>query len=181
MTYVDNNYPTSQYGATREHRKGSSAEALLKTLMDRATDPHSWEERNDIKAEITTTLRSKEGQKYIESVIDGWFQNAYRRLLKDYPNGDAPPEREVHVTASKTKQVEVEQKLEKAIDRRVKLKLLDLVLPNGKALRDCTGRECRALGKKTNRWLVAIADRIKPTDLVGAVMSETAVRRMYPK
>jgi hypothetical protein len=58
-------------------------------------------------------------------------------------------------------------------DRIEKLALLDFIMPNGKALRDCSGAECRAAGG----WLTAIADRIGDNAIVGAKLGEAAARR----
>lgn len=53
--------------------------------------------------------------------------------------------------------------------------LLDLVLPNGKKLRDCTGREC----KKAGGWLIQVGERVGDRGIVGAKLDEaelTAIR-----
>ena len=52
--------------------------------------------------------------------------------------------------------------------------LLDLMLPNGKLLRDCTGVECRAAGG----WLVKIADRVGD-GVVGEVLSENEALSIF--
>lgn len=49
--------------------------------------------------------------------------------------------------------------------------LLDLIQPNGKKLRDCTGEECRQAGG----WLTAVGDRIGPDGIVGKQLSEAEV------
>jgi len=173
-------YSTTGYGATREHRRTVSAEALLKRYMDNADNPHDWEERNRIKNEITDYLRSKEGEAYIETVIEGWFQNAYRRMLFDYARGDGSlPDRKKRQKEIEEKQGEIEKDIEKVIDRRAKLKLLDLIMPNGKMLRNCTGKECKQLSTKTSTWLAKIATKVKPTELVGAVLSEVQVHNLW--
>lgn len=179
MAYIEDSNTVHGYGATREHRKEFSAEALLKKLMDAAPNPHDWEERNGIKDEIVTILHSEDGQKYIDTVIEGWFQNAYRRLLQDYSNGDIASSRKATQEAAKAKQTEIEQTIETVINKRAQLKLLDLIMSNGKALRDCTGKECKQLSTKTSGWLNKIAARVKPGQLVGTVLSEADVRKLY--
>jgi hypothetical protein len=52
--------------------------------------------------------------------------------------------------------------------------LLDLVEPNGKKLRDCTGAECRAFGG----WRIKIADRIGDRGVVGKKLSEQDLRNI---
>jgi hypothetical protein len=53
--------------------------------------------------------------------------------------------------------------------------LLDLVQPNGKKLRDCTGKECREAGG----WLIKVADRIGDHGVVGATLDEAAVAAIF--
>jgi hypothetical protein len=49
--------------------------------------------------------------------------------------------------------------------------LLDLVQPNGKPLRKCTGRECRGF----SGWHARIADRVGDDGIVGEVLTEAEV------
>jgi hypothetical protein len=46
--------------------------------------------------------------------------------------------------------------------------LLDLVMPNGKLLRDSTGEECEQAGG----WLVQVGARVGRTGIVGALLSD---------
>jgi hypothetical protein len=50
--------------------------------------------------------------------------------------------------------------------------LLDLLMPNGKRLRDCTGTECSQAGG----WLVQVGTRIGSDGIVGERMSEAELR-----
>ena len=60
------------------------------------------------------------------------------------------------------------------------LVLLDLVQPNGKKLRDCTGAEVRKLAAQMPSWFKAIAAKVKPKEIVGLVLSEAEIRKMAP-
>jgi hypothetical protein len=60
-----------------------------------------------------------------------------------------------------------------------KITLLDMLMPNGKILRDCTGRECTVLGPQIGVWLAKIGARIKPDDTVGDSLSEEQVQQIY--
>ncbi len=53
--------------------------------------------------------------------------------------------------------------------------LLETVMPNGKPLAECTGKECAKFGG----WLSKIAAKIRPADKVGAVLSEVQVRKLF--
>jgi hypothetical protein len=56
----------------------------------------------------------------------------------------------------------------------VQLVLLDLMLPNGKVLREATGADCA----KAGGWFAAIAKKVKPKQVVGAVLSEEQLQAM---
>lgn len=55
-----------------------------------------------------------------------------------------------------------------------KIVLLDLLMPNGKPLRNCTGAEAATFG---NRFKV-VADRVGKTKLVGAVLNEADLQKI---
>jgi hypothetical protein len=55
--------------------------------------------------------------------------------------------------------------------------LLDLILPNGKKLRDCTGKECRAAGG----WLIDVAERVGDDGMVGVLMAETELASIFAR
>ena len=58
--------------------------------------------------------------------------------------------------------------------REAAVKLLDLSMPNGKPLRDCTGSDC----KKFGGWLGKIAAKVGARQKVGSVLSEAQVRKL---
>ena len=68
------------------------------------------------------------------------------------------------------------QKLDQAklvdVTKIVTKNLLSMVMPNGKELRDCTGRDCKRMGG----WFARIAKRVKPTQKVGNALSEEQIQ-----
>jgi hypothetical protein len=58
---------------------------------------------------------------------------------------------------------------------QIKTKVLGLKMPNGKALRDCTGRECDHFGG----WFKRLATKVGPDKRVGDVLTEADVRAIY--
>jgi hypothetical protein len=64
--------------------------------------------------------------------------------------------------------------LTKANKLLVSLVLLDLVQPNGKKLRDCTGVECKSFGG----WLTKIGDRVGGA-IVGEKLNEAEVTAIW--
>jgi hypothetical protein len=74
-----------------------------------------------------------------------------------------------------------EDAIAEAVEKIKTIVLLDLVQPNGKKLRDCTGAEVRELAAQMPSWLKAIAAKVKPGEIVGQVLSEADLRKMWDK
>jgi hypothetical protein len=63
----------------------------------------------------------------------------------------------------------------RALDRKVAaIVLLDLMMPNQRALRDCTGAECAGFGG----WFAAIARRVASDEFVGDVLDEAQLQHL---
>lgn len=58
---------------------------------------------------------------------------------------------------------------------------LDHVMLNHKKLRDCSGAELSKMEKRYPAWLQRLRAKIKPSEIVGEVLSETEVRSLGPK
>jgi hypothetical protein len=66
-------------------------------------------------------------------------------------------------------------KIKKRIAEEARLLLLDLITPNGKPLRNCTGQECRALGS----WYAQLGQKVPANKTVGNCLSENQVYRLW--
>jgi hypothetical protein len=63
----------------------------------------------------------------------------------------------------------------------VRSALLDLLMPNGKPLRDCTGGECERYGKADEQrglWLQRVAAKVGPDKHVGEVLDERQLKAL---
>jgi hypothetical protein len=174
-------HPNTQRGATRQTRRFLALRPVLKGMMDNVTDPHASEDRDTVKEQFLQFMNSAAGAQYRETAFIYWLDNNYRALLADYPE----PEKDLTPRAERKAEkgriaAAMKQKVEQAIEQKAQIILLDWVLPNGKALRDCTGRDCRQMSGTVGTWLRKIADRIKPTELVGSVLQEADVRKLFP-
>lgn len=159
MTSLD----TGTYGAKRQSFRKASPRDLLKRLMEE----NSRASEQKLQAMFADKVRSDDD--YIDAIIEYWFANNYRSLVSK-PEAPAQKQRAV---AERAARVEViKEKIKIAATRIV---LLDITMPNGKALRDCTGKDCA----KAGGWLSKIAKSIKTTDVVGKVMSESAVQKIF--
>lgn len=158
---------TGVQGAKRQSFHEASPRGLLMKLM--GVNPNMPE------SNLLRLFREKvkeatdEGDDYISPIIEYWFAPNYKSLL----NLQRPPaKRQAAKAARKAEIDEIKSTVKERIARMV---LLDVVLPNGKRLRDCTGKECA----KAGGWFAKIAGKVKPTEIVGKVLSETQVRSLY--
>ena len=80
---------------------------------------------------------------------------------------------------AKRQDAKVKAKVRAKIVEKAQMILLDMKLPNGKALRDCTGADCAKLGPAMGEWLSNISGEVKPRQKVGDVLSEERVRELF--
>jgi len=159
--------------AKRQTWKESNPRALLRRI--REENPNA--SKSALLRQFISELRDEENENYLLVALEYVFDAAWNASVK--PADCARPRRSGgEVSASKAIAVAAASELKAAIkEAATRMVLLDLEMPNGKALRDCTGKECKRIGG----WLVAVAAAVKPGDVIGAVLSEAQVRRLYGK
>lgn len=148
---------TGVYGAKVQSWKRASPRDLLKRLID--------ENPNSSKEDLLKKFSDKVTKNHLDAIIEYWFANNYNSLT----------ERKAPAPSREQKRAIVEQRKSEIKARAVNMVFLDLVLPNGKPLRDCTGKDCA----KAGGLFAKIANKIKPNEIVGKVLSETEVRKLY--
>jgi hypothetical protein len=114
--------------------------------------------------------RCREDEDYLLASLDYAFDNALAAYLRVPPRSTA----EKKAATAKRKAEEASAHAKLVADIKVKV-LLDLKMPNGKPLRDCTGGECAHFGG----WLGRLAARVGADKQVGDVLSEAQVREIY--
>jgi hypothetical protein len=134
-----------------EHPKWSK-EHVLQSLTEQVIDDH----------------------KYLTTIIEYWFANNFHSLTERPPSSYQARERSSAIT-------KVKQNVETQIQLKAGVILLEMTMPNGKLLRDCTGAECSKLSSKIGGWLLRISKRVRPTQTVGSVLNEDQVRQLYAK
>jgi hypothetical protein len=132
-------------------------------------------------------------------------RNLLARIMQEYPDGDyktwaqhlreRAPEEDCdwpiylyfthnHANAlnrERRKRRYIKQKGVKRAKARLRTALLDLVLPNGKRLAECTGAECKRFGQQDRKrgvWLERVGDEVGPTKLVGDVLDERHLKSL---
>ena len=109
------------------------------------------------------TLLAECGEEYQRAVEWYFFVNMHDYLTTNRNQHD--PVQRAHAKA----------KQREAIERiKAQIVMLDLTMPNGKAMRDCTGAEMAKFGNRYQK----IAERVGKAKLVGAVLDEDAVRKI---
>ena len=170
MTAVD----TGIQGAKRQSFHKASPRGVLMALIN-----------ENPRAPESTLLRlfgqkikedAESGDDYLSPIIEYWFAHNYPSLMK---GTRTPAAKRAAKQAARVKDVEIAEKVTARIRQEAQIILLDMVLPNGKALRDCTGRDCSKLGGKVGAWLTKIAGKVKPGEVVGDVLDEAQVRKLY--
>ena len=70
---------------------------------------------------------------------------------------------------------ELEEEAAPIVSRAQKILVLDIVMPNNKRLRECTGQ----YGKSLGGWIARIAGKVKPTDIIGTVVSDDQAQKLW--
>jgi hypothetical protein len=118
---------------------------------------------------------------FYRTVFEYWFANNYRAILLD-----TPQRREMRASARESS-VQLQTKIaesvstgiQRMVNTKVKVALLDMMLPNGKQLKNCTGAECNSLSSEVGSFLSAVGKAVGAKKLVGKVLSEDQLRELY--
>jgi len=175
------NYPNTQRGATRQTRRMPALRPKLKEMMDSVENPHDVEDRKSVKDQFLQFMHSNAGALFRETTYLYWFENNYRSMLPDYPEPEkeiaSRAERKAAAQAVREKTAaEYTQRVEKAVETKAQIMLLDLVMPDGKKLRESDRADC----KRAGGWYMKLADRLKGKQVVGDVWKEADVRKLLP-
>jgi hypothetical protein len=112
---------------------------------------------------------------FVQNVLGAWVQEEEREQRRAERQAERQSKAaERRVLAEQTK-ADVEEHIQEEAQKEAAKLLLDLPMPNGKRLRDCTGDDCRHFGG----WFLALATKVGPTNLVGDVLSEQEVFQTY--
>lgn len=159
-------------GATVQSWRASSPRALLERLVA----VHGFEDREQLLRIFEEHVRGNDA--LISTIIEYWYTNNLNSLIAAQHR--AKPEEALQMASVREKaNREARETVTKAIEHRARLMLLDLMMPNGKRLRACTGEECRSLSKTVGQWLVAVAKEVPAKKRVGEALSEDRLHELY--
>lgn len=156
-----------QTGAKRQSWRRSNPREVLKRLID--NDPSLTEaEASDACWQIV-----HKNSEQMATIFEYWFANNYRSLVHPAPRKPRPvrtPAQRAVLTS------QIREQIERKIEERARIVLLEMILPTGKQLRDSTREELIACGG----WLVRVAERLDPDQTVGeAGLSEDDIAEAY--
>lgn len=140
----------------------TSPRFLLKHIMD----SHNGASEQDLFELFKTEIADDDD--FISSIVKSWFKETYQSL------SDIAKQRAKHIERPERKQ-QIAQIKEVIKARATQIVLLEMIMPNGKPLADCTGQECA----KAGGWLCRVAMKIGPDERVGDALSENELRKLH--
>jgi hypothetical protein len=160
-------------GNKRQSFKGANPRDLLVRIVE--ANPQGT--RGQWYFELVDELLSEDGVDYLKSVIEYWFSNNLNSLLDKPRCPPRPPVNRAEKAAKSEAKIKAaitaaDKHVELLVDEKVERILLDLEMPNGKPLRDCTGADL----SKMEGWVGRMRERVGPKQTVGKVLSEDDVR-----
>jgi hypothetical protein len=158
MTHID----TGVTGAKRQSWRHDNPRDTLRNIIE--GNPRAGKEEL-LELFRDVVLKSK-NQALLETIIEYWFANNLTSLL----HSDADLKKQF----SNPSVAKIKTKIRERIKIAAGIVLLDMIMPNNKPLRDCTGAECAAVGG----WLAMVAARMAPSQIVGKVFEENDIRAM---
>jgi hypothetical protein len=119
------------------------------------------DKESEHKKEFKRMLLSDDYEDFRDAVIDEWMRIKYSTAL-----GAALPT----TALSRDKKSQKIHETDKVHTLKIKIvgKLLDVIMPNGKKLANCTGADCIRFGG----WLINVGEVVGVTKVVGEILSE---------
>ena len=163
MTYTDTTATATTAQKRATWRKSNPRELLARIIDEnRGASEQSW--RDAFWDEV-------DGNRSLLQVIVQYYLDHNIRSIVSPPV--KPPARSKWDRETATKNVK--QKLVKRLHEEAQLMFLDLIMPNGKALKECTGQDCRQFGG----WATKLAKLVPANKQVGQVLKEGQVRKLW--
>jgi hypothetical protein len=152
---------TGRYGATVQTWFSSGPRDLLRHIVE----ANPGKDREWIFEEFRSQATAR-GPEFHAAILEYWFTNNYRSLAERPPS--LGPQLQPTVAA-------VKRQIHNKIVEKAEAILLDLIMPNGKQLRSCTGAECA----KAGGWLSKVGQKVGARRLVGSVMTEADLHALW--
>jgi hypothetical protein len=159
MTFIEQ----GTTGAYRQTWRKGNPRSLLETIITK--NPRADERR----LHELFWREIEDDKELLRACIEYWLDNNYHSLKREMsglPKSTSKPAQVTVDAVSKTK-----AQIKKQIVHEARIMLLDLVMPNNKLLRNCTGRDCIKIGG----WLGQLGKKVPATKTVAETLSEKEV------
>lgn len=157
------------YGATVQSFAPANPRELLLNILDQ--NPKI--SREALLGLVSDALQEPANTAQLVAVIEYWFANTIRSI-ESLEAEHAPVAKAVTRDLTRKAVAKAAGTVKTAILEEAKIELLGMVMPNGKKLGDCTGRECQKFGG----WLYQVGQRAGSRK-VSQVMTEQSLRELY--
>lgn len=159
-----------QGAASQSWRKANPRDLLREVINDlKGTDASPFQEF------CKRLEEHPDRDEYMKVIIEYWFAKNYHSLVNHMGTMTAA----IHRKNQQSRVDEIKGKIEEKIKERAAIMLLDMMMTNGKALKDCTGRECKKLSGTIGVWLRHVGSRVPANKKVGEVLSEDQLQELY--
>lgn len=168
-------------GAKRQSWKRNNPREVLKRLIDQYPDMSKdeiWDSFDAIWVEFWDIVQDDKNQYRTQS--EYWYANNFRSLVepraKRTKTTTSKPRPTVSVnTITNAIDARLNDHIEKCVEDKVKIVLLDMEMPSGKTLGQSTREELLEFGDFARR----VAKHLKPGQIVEQVLSETDLKTLY--
>lgn len=159
----------------------SMHEILRKIILE---NPEASEA--DAKERMWNSLQD-DPDRYFRLLYDNWFNaNWYKyepevkEIITERPGQTPIVGRSITVVRKIQRHSQERKEKRKIVAKKILAEksgiiLMNLPMPNGKLLRDCTGAECIRFGG----WMADVGKALKPNQKVGARLTETDLHNLY--
>ena len=141
---------------------------LLISIIRENSDKQDWQH----KLMFSRMMKAESYAEYVEIVVLEWLNLKYSTA---HAAAFPPSQKDIDKqNVERMKRAAVTRAEIKKMKAKIVGKLLQVVMPNGKPLAQCTGAECLAFGG----WLTRIGEQIEPHEIVGKVLTESALTKL---
>ena len=134
---------------------------------------------NDTDRRAVRRFMLEGGDDMIAAALEPWLTKR-RQIWRRDREANKPEVAAARQAAIQADRAAIREQLTEHIRTEARVMLLDIVMPNGKRLRDCRGTECVKMGKvhiEKGSWWIAIGQKAGK-EKVGDVLSEAQVAKL---
>ena len=174
-------------GAKRQSwSRANPRDTLLRLIRENEGDSEDdirvicWERlKQDVSARCggvdASIIEAALDNSQLRTTFEYWFANNYRSLIHEEPQAREQRMRQRQVVAEEINKEAAQ--LASRIETVIKKRLLGMIMPTGKTLRDSTREELLAMSD----WTAAVATKLQPGQTVGeAGLTEDQLHELYP-